>query len=298
MTEGEKMKVGFVGLGNMGQAMARRLLQAGHEVTVYNRTHGRAEALLADGAVIADSPAAAALGEVVITMVSDDAALEAVVYGAHGFLHSLAPQSIHLSMSTISVELARRLDNDHAAAGQPFVSAPVFGRPDAAASGQLMFVVAGEATALERCEPLFTAMGQRAFPFGETPEHANLVKISGNFLLSAAIESLGEAFALTRKGGIDPQAFLAFLSNSLFASPVYKNYGGMIANQHYQSAAGFKLPLALKDNRLALAAADAEGVPMPVASLVHDELLSAIARGYKDLDMAALGKLSAENAGL
>lgn len=293
------MHIGFIGLGHMGTGMARRLIAAGHTLTVYNRTRAKAEPLAAEGARVADTPADAARGaEVVVTMVADDRALEAVTAGPDGLQAALAPGAIHVSMSTISVALSERLAEEHRAAGQRYVAAPVFGRPEAAAAGALTIVTAGDSADVERCAPLFEALGPRRFHFGEAPAVANVIKLSGNFLLASTIESLGEAFALVRKHGVDPQAYLGFLSDSLFASPAVKTYGGLIAGDQHQSAAGFKLPLALKDVRLALAAADAQGVPLPVASLIHDQMLSAIARGYSELDFSSLGRFAAENAGL
>ena len=291
------MQIGFIGLGNMGVAMARNLLQAGHQMTVYNRTPSRAESLVAAGARLAGTPGDAAQGETVITMVADDRALEAVAFGEGGIVGRLPPNAIHVSMSTISVALSERLTEAHRQAGQVYVAAPVFGRPEAAAAAKLFVVAAGPAAALERCKPLFEAIGQRTFAFGDHPATANVVKLSGNFLLASVVEALSEAFALARKSGIDPHQYLELLTSTLFAAPAYKTYGGLIADQRYQPA-GFKMPLALKDVRLALAAAEAAGVPMPIASLVRDQLISGIARGYGESDWSALGRVVAENAGI
>ena len=291
------MQIGFIGLGNMGQAMARNLLQAGHQVTVHNRTPSRAEPLVASGARLAETPGDAARGEAVITMVADDRALEAVAFGEGGIVARLPPEAIHVSMSTIGVALSERLTDAHREAGQVYVAAPVFGRPEAAAAAKLFVVAAGPAAALERCKPLFEAIGQRTFAFGDHPATANVVKLSGNFLLASVVEALSEAFALARKSGIDPHQYLELLTSTLFAAPAYKTYGGLIADQRYQPA-GFKMPLALKDVRLALAAAEAAGVPMPIASLVRDQLISGIARGYGESDWSALGRVVAENAGI
>ena len=291
------MRIGFIGLGNMGQAMARNLIQAGHQVTVHNRTRSRSETLAAIGAGIAETPGEAALGDAVITMLADDPALEAAVFGDDGIIGRLAPEAIHVSMSTISVALAERLTAAHRQAGQVHVAAPVFGRPEAAAAARLFVVAAGPAGALARCRPLFDAMGQRTFVFGDRPANAHLVKLSGNFLLAAVVESLSEAFALTRKSGIDSQDYLEFLTSTLFAAPVFKTYGGLIAERRY-APAGFKMTLGLKDVRLELAAAEAAGVPLPIASLVRDQLISGIARGLGDSDWSALGQVAAENAGI
>jgi 3-hydroxyisobutyrate dehydrogenase-like beta-hydroxyacid dehydrogenase len=290
------MDVGFIGLGQMGSAIALNLVKAGHRVTVYNRTRAKAEALASQGAEIAESLTDACRRPVLITMLADDSAVEAVFFGDGNGLSALG-QGVHISMSTISVELSDRLAEAHRNAGQAFVAAPVFGRPEAAAAAKLFVVAAGPQTELARCQPLFDAIGQRTFIVGDKPSSANLVKLSGNFLLAAMIECLGEAFALVRKGGVDPHSYLEILTNTLFSAPAYKTYGTIIANQQYEPA-GFKMSLGLKDIRLALAAADALATPMPVASLVHDHFLSGVAQGAGDSDWSALARLAAVNAGL
>jgi 3-hydroxyisobutyrate dehydrogenase-like beta-hydroxyacid dehydrogenase len=291
------MDVGFIGLGHMGQAMARNLLKHGHRVTVYNRTRAKAEALAKEGAIVADSPAGAAKGDALITMLADDEAVEEVMFGPDGAFAALGPRTVDISMSTISVALSDRLAEAHAKAGKIYVAAPVLGRPEAAAAGQLFILAAGPADAIQRCQPLFDAMGQRTFVIGETQSQANLVKLSANFLISSMLESLGEAFALVRKSGIEPQRYLEILTNSLFPAPVYKTYGTMIVEEKYEPA-GFKLSLGLKDVRLALAAADARAVPMPTASLVHDHFLEGVAQGEGDADWSGLARICARNAGL
>lgn len=289
------MDVGFIGLGHMGQAMARNLIKAGHRLVAYNRTRSKAEAL--EGAEIAERPGDACRGEVVITMLADDQTVEGVVFGAGNILAALGPGKAHISMSTISVALSERLAEAHAEAGQVYLAAPVFGRPDAAAAAKLFIVAAGEAGAIDRYRPLFEAIGQRIFTIGERQSAANVVKLSGNFLITAVLESLGEAFALIRKSGIDEGRYLEILTNTLFSAPIYKTYGAIIAEQRYEPA-GFKLSLGLKDIRLALAAAEAKATPMPVASLVRDHFLAAIAQGEGDADWSALARVVARNAGL
>jgi 3-hydroxyisobutyrate dehydrogenase-like beta-hydroxyacid dehydrogenase len=291
------MDVGFIGLGNMGQAMARNLVKAGHSVTVYNRTRAKMEALASEGAKIAESLTDACRRPVLITMLADDEALEAVFFGNGHGLSALGRENIHISMSTISVALSDRLAEAHRNTGQVYVAAPVFGRPEAAAAAKLFIVAAGPEGTLAHCQPLFDAMGQRTFIVGDKPSSANLVKLSGNFLLAAVIECLGEAFALVRKGGIDPHNYLEILTSTLFSAPAYKTYGTLIANQQYEPA-GFKMTLGLKDIRLALAAADALAAPMPVASLVHDHFLAGVAQGAGDSDWSGLARLAAANAGL
>jgi len=209
------MKVGFVGLGNMGAGIAANLLKARHEVAVYNRTEAKTRALIDQGAHPARQIADACRGDAVITMLSDDRAVEAVVFGDGGILASLGKRAIHISMSTISVALSERMAEAHAEAGQRYVSAPVFGRPEAAAAAKLFVVVAGEDEAIDACLSLFDVIGQRTFRFGDRPSSANLVKLSGNFLIASVIESLSEAMALVGKGGIDQNAYLEFLTSSL-----------------------------------------------------------------------------------
>ena len=292
------MKIAFLGLGNMGLPMAHNLVRAGHDVTVWNRTLAKTDGLRADNAKVADSVAKAARGaDFVITMLADDHAVSSAVLDAGGLLENLAPGATHISMSTISVALSKQLGADHGKHGQHYVAAPVFGRPEAAAAAKLFIAAAGEATVLERCQPIFDAVGQRTFIIGPNPEMANVVKLSGNFLIFSVIESLGEAVALTRKYGIDPHAYIDFLTNTLFSAPVYKTYGGIIADERYHPP-GFRIRLGLKDIRLVLAAAEAVDVPMPSASLVRDHVLAAIGRGMEDLDWSSIARLAAENAGL
>jgi 3-hydroxyisobutyrate dehydrogenase-like beta-hydroxyacid dehydrogenase len=293
---GEKrMNIAFIGLGNMGHAIAGNLIKAGHQVTVWNRTRSKAEQL---DARVADNPADAARHcEAVITMLADDHAVESVAFGREGFLDSLPAAATHISMSTISVNLSRRLHQAHTEHKQQYVSAPVFGRPVAAAGAKLFIVAAGPAAAVQKCEPLFNVMGQRTFTIGTDPVQANVIKLSGNFLIANIIESLGEAVALTRKYGVAPDTFIDFLTNSLFNAPVFKTYGDLVAKEQFEPA-GFKLRLGLKDIRLVLAAADAEEVPLPSASAIHDHFLAALGHGMGELDWSALASLAARNAGL
>jgi 3-hydroxyisobutyrate dehydrogenase-like beta-hydroxyacid dehydrogenase len=292
------VKVAFIGLGNMGSHMARHLLHAGHDVTVWNRTLSKAEELRSQGAKVAKSPGESAKhADAVITMLADDPAVESAVLHPGGVLESLPSGAAHISMSTISVPLSRKLAEEHARRGHKYIAAPVFGRPEAAEAGKLFIVAAGDKDAVERHRPLLEALGQRVFFMGDKPEMANVVKLSGNFLIASVIESLGEAIALTRKYGIDPHQYVEFLTNSLFAAPVYKTYGNLIADEKYQPA-GFKMRLGLKDMKLALAAAESADAPLPVASMIRDHMLTAIARGMEDMDWSATAKLAAENAGL
>jgi 3-hydroxyisobutyrate dehydrogenase-like beta-hydroxyacid dehydrogenase len=290
------MKTGFIGLGRMGAAMAANLVKAGHDVTVFNRSPEKRHALLELGAHEAGGVADACHGEVVITMLADDTAVENVTLAHHGIVENLAKGAIHLSMSTISVALSKHLSETHAHAGQRFVAAPVFGRPDAAAAAKLFIVAAGQSAAIETCQPLFDALGQKTFPISTEPAAANLVKLSGNFLLAATIEALGEAIALVGKAGIDRRAYVDLLTSTVFPAPVYKIYGGLIAEGRFEPAA-FAAPLGFKDIRLALAAAESLGVPMPLGSLLHDRFLRLLAQGGDSLDWSAIGGLAAQDAG-
>lgn len=292
------MKVGFVGLGNMGQPMARNLRAAGHELAVYNRTRAKAEPLRQQGVRVADSPADAARGaEAVFSMLSDDAAVEEAVLGGLGLLAGLETGALHVSSSTISVALSERLAEAHAKAGQRYVSAPVFGRPEAAEAKQLWVVAAGAKADVERCRPLLEELGRGLSVLGERAPSANVVKLSGNFLIASMIEALGESFALARKSGVEPQVFLELFQSVFARSPIFERYAVLIANEQYEPP-GFKLRLGLKDVRLVLEAAGAAEVPMPLASLLRDHCLGGVAQGRGDLDWSALGALAAERAGL
>jgi 3-hydroxyisobutyrate dehydrogenase-like beta-hydroxyacid dehydrogenase len=291
------MDVGLIGLGGMGAGIAKSLLRGGHRVTVYNRTRERAEALRKGGATVAGSLAEACRGDAVLTMLADDAAVEAVVFGENGVLQSLARGRLHISLSTISVALSDRLAAQHARAGQEFIAAPVFGRPEAAEAAKLAIVAAGPKAAVERCKPLWDAMGPKLLVIGEQQSKANVVKLTGNFLIAAVLESLSEALAFARKSGVDAAALLDFLTSTLFTAPVYKTYGGLIVEGKYDQV-GFALPLGLKDVRLVLQAADAQAVPMPIASVLRDRFLTALARGHEHSDWSIIGQIAAEDAGL
>ena len=281
------MKVGFIGLGNMGSAIARNLIRARHDLTVYNRTQSRAEPF---ASTIAETPSeATAAAEVLITMLADDAAVEGVVFAPGNAIQVLPAGAVHISMSTISVGLSRRLAEAHKERNQHYVAATVFGRPDVAAAGKLWVVAGGPSETIERCQPLFDAIGQRTFVAGEEAHVANVIKLAGNFVITTVIESLAEAFSFGRKSGVDP--------HTLLPGPLYQTYGNLIASDRFEPA-GFKLPLGFKDNRLLLAAAEEARVPMPMASLVHDRFVAALARGLSESDWSAIARLSAENAGL
>jgi 3-hydroxyisobutyrate dehydrogenase-like beta-hydroxyacid dehydrogenase len=280
----------------MGAAMAANLVRAGHDVSVFNRTPGRAGSLIELGAREASSVAAASEAEAVITMLSDDDALSQVAFGEEGLIANLPRGAIHVSMSSVSVALSKLLAQAHAQAGQRYIAAPVFGRPAMAAAGKLFIVVAGDPATIEACQPLLGAMGQKAIPIGAEPAAANLVKLSGNFLTAAAIEAMGEAVALVGKAGIDRQTYIDLLTATVFNAAPYTTYGPLIAQGKFEPAA-FAAPLAYKDVRLALAAAESLRVPMPLASLLHDRFLRLLVAGGEHLDWAALGGLATQDAG-
>jgi 3-hydroxyisobutyrate dehydrogenase-like beta-hydroxyacid dehydrogenase len=292
------MKIGFIGLGNMGAAIAANLVRAGHEVTVWNRSAAKAQGLVALGAVASPSPkAAAAEREAVLTMLADDAALESVLAGPQGLLEGLRPGALHISLSTISVATAERLATVHAERGQHLLSAPVFGRPEAAAAAKLFVVAAGQKADLDGAKSVFDAISQRVFYIGETPSAANLVKLCGNFMILAAIETMAEAMTLAERGGVAKKQLLEVLTGTLFDSPVYRNYGSGLVEERFKPA-GFAAPLGLKDMRLVGQSAEALRVPMPVLNVLRDHLLQTIAVQGEDVDWSAIGRTVAKNGGL
>lgn len=294
----DKPAVTVIGLGGMGKGMASRLLETGHQVTVYNRTTSAADELVARGARCATTPAeAVSPGGIVITIVANDAALESVTNGTDGFIDKMGADGLHISMSTISPALAESLAERHRDRGSHYLAAPVFGRPTAAAAGKLWIAMSGPDAAKTRARPLFEAMSQSIYDFGEQPSAANVAKLGGNFMIAAAIEAMGEAFALVEKHGIDKSKFLDLFGQTIFACPIYQNYGRFIVNREF-SPPGFKLELGLKDVRLALDAGTASQTPMPLASLLRDRFLSAMAKGRGDIDWTAMAELAVEDAGL
>jgi 3-hydroxyisobutyrate dehydrogenase-like beta-hydroxyacid dehydrogenase len=290
------MRVGFIGIGHMGRGMVLSLLRAGHEVIAYNRTRAAAEALAAEGAIVADTVAEACQGEALFTMLADDAAVKAVALGTGGIVESLGRNAIHISSSTISVDLSERLMEAHWDAGQRYVAAPVLGRPDRAAEGQLFVIAAGSAPAIAEVQPLLDAVGQRTIWFGDEPSNANLVKLSANFLFATVFESLGEAIALVDRAGIDKREYVDFLTSTMFGSPAYKVYGGLVAADEAPPV-GFAAPLGLKDIRLAIAAAEELHVEMPFASVLRDRFVELLAAGGENQDWSAVGRMALRETG-
>ena len=291
------MRIAFIGLGRMGSSMARNLLRAGHQVAVYNRSHEKAEALSKDGAEVADSIAQACRSaEVCWTMLADDAAVGDAVFAPNALAASLEPHATHISSSTISVAMGRALSVAHMSRDQGFLSVPVFGRPDAAEAKKLIAVAGGDPALIERLRPLLESIGRAVFIAGPEPWQANLFKLCGNFSIASVLEIFGEAFATLQKSGADHRAFLEVM-NELYGSPVYKNYGSTILERQYDPAA-FALKLGLKDIRLMLEAAGEFDAPMPMASVLRDQFLTAMGNGQEQLDWSSLALVAERNAGV
>jgi 3-hydroxyisobutyrate dehydrogenase-like beta-hydroxyacid dehydrogenase len=288
------MEVSFIGLGAMGRAMAANLLKAGHRVRVWNRSRSPVEELARQGAEPVGDPEKAFSGTV-ISMLADDTAMRDVF--SQPVLEAAPSGTVHLNMATISVGLAKHLEAEHQRHGIQYVAAPVFGRPEAAAAAQLQIVAAGDEAVIDRVQPLLDALGQRTWRVGREPHQANAVKLAGNFLIASAIESMAEAGMMVERYGVRPGDMLKILSSTLFAAPVYQNYGGMIAERRYEPAA-FRLALGLKDLRLVLEAAEGARTPMPFASVLRDHLLEAMAQGDGDRDWAALAEVARRHAGV
>ena len=290
--------IGFLGLGSMGAPMARNLLASGLDVSVYNRTRAIAETFGADGATIADTPAGAVVeGGIAITMLANDAALEAVTLGPDGLLQKLGKGGLHISMSTVSPETSKKLAALHAANGSLFLSAPVFGRPEAAAASKLWICQSGSTDAKQRAKAILDVLGQGIHDFGDDPGAANVVKLSGNFMILSAIETMAEAQALAEKNGVDRAALASFFGQTIFSCPIYQNYGRILAERAFEPA-GFKLELGMKDVRLVRDVAETAMVPMPLADLLHARLLTSLAKKRGKLDWTAIELVTAEDAAL
>lgn len=289
------MRIGFIGLGSMGKGMAANLLKAGHELRVWNRSQPAVEQLVRQGATAASDPGEAFAADVVISMLADDAVTRAVLIDS-GALASSKPGLIHLSMATLSVEFIKELAPLHESVGASLIAAPVFGRNDLAEAGKLNIAVGGPASAIARVQPLLDVMGQKTWPMGEDPVNAAILKIATNMMLISAIEATGEAMALTQSYGVGNRDFVEFITNTLFAAPAYKVYGPKIAERETEGA-GFTLRLGLKDVGLALKAGEPNHVPLPVASVLRDNLLDAVALGEGESDLAALGVRAIRRSG-
>ena len=290
--------IGFIGLGNMGSAMVTNLIQAGYTLQVYNRTAEKAQPLIAQGAKLGDRPSDVVEPDgIVVTMLANDQALTDVVLGTNGILEKLGPGGLHLSMSTVLPATAHNLAKHHEQRGSYYLASPVFGRPDAAAARKLWICLSGNGAAKERVLPVLNVLGQGIYDFGEDVGAANVVKLAGNFMIVSAIEAMAEAFTLAEKNGIERTKVAELFGQTLFNCPIYQNYGRMIAQEQYEPA-GFKLSLGLKDITLALQTAQASQMPMPLASLLHDRLLAAVAKGKGDIDWTGLALGTSEEAGI
>jgi 3-hydroxyisobutyrate dehydrogenase-like beta-hydroxyacid dehydrogenase len=287
--------LGFIGLGNMGAPIASNLLKAGFGLRVYNRTASKAAPLTAKGATLAASPADVAQpGGIVLTMLADDRAVEELCLAGQSFVERLAPGGLHISLSTISPVTARRLAEHHAKYKVDYIASPVFGRPDAAAAAKLWICNSGPAAAKKGVQPILTAICQGIFDFGEGAGAANVVKLCGNFLFAASIETLAEMLTLAEKSGVSKKAVAEMIGK---LSPLHSGYANQIAEQKFEPA-GFRLALGLKDVNLIMQTAAASMTPMPLGSLLHDRYVSAVAKGRADLDWSAIALGVAEDAGL
>jgi len=292
------LEAGFVGLGSMGLPMATNVAAAGVKLRVHNRTASKAAPLVANGATLAASAGeAATAGGIVMTMLADDAAVESVVRGADGIAARLGAGGIHVSMSTIAPATARRLASYHAEHGSIYIAAPVFGRPDNAAARQLVVCTSGPAAAKERVRPLLDAVGRAIFDYGEEPGAANVAKLTGNFLIAAALEAMAEAFTMAERNGVDRVKVAEMLGKTLFACPVYQRYGEMVAAKR-NTPAGFALTLGLKDVELVLKTGGDARVPMPIAAVLRERLIAGIAHGRGEMDWSALALGALDDAGI
>ena len=291
------MRIGFIGLGAMGRAMARNLLAAGFDVTVWNRTAERMQPLVEAGARAADGPAECATRDVLITMLADDAAVTDL-FDRHDLVAAMGEDTVHVNMATVSVDCGRDMAERHAAADRAYVAAPVLGRPDIAAAAKLNILAAGADTAIETARPALETLGARVWPVGDAPWRANLMKLAANFMLVSAVESMGEAASLVAAHDVDPADFLEVVTGSVFAAPAYGAYAPAIAQRSYDNPEGFRLGLAAKDLELALDAARGPHVPMPVGAAVRERLQEALAAGDGQLDLSALAETSRRSAHL
>ena len=292
------MNVGFVGLGRMGRGMAHRLLGGGHDLVVHDVVRAAGDDFVYAGARFADTGADLCAGrEFVVTMLVEDAAVVDVALRAGGLCDSMPKGAIHIAMGTYGVAAIRTLAAAHASAGQVLVAAPVLGRPDLAASGQLGIVAGGPADAVRRCEPLLQMMGRKTFQAGELPESATAIKLANNMVLGCAMVAMAESFSLVRKYEVAPQVFYEVITEGLFSAPAYKGYGKTMVDQTYDNV-GSPITVGLKDANLIAAAADLARVPMPSLNIYRDRLLGALAHGDGDRDQAVLAREQARAAGL
>jgi 3-hydroxyisobutyrate dehydrogenase-like beta-hydroxyacid dehydrogenase len=293
------MKIGFIGLGNMGLNMAKNLIASGHQLQVYNRSSEKADELEQSSITKCKTPAEAASNvSIVITMLSDDDVVAETTTGAVGILQTLQKGALHISMSTISPDVSQKLSDQHKSSGSSYLAAPVFGRPEAAAAKKLWICVSGSQQAKEMAKPILDCLGQGVIDFGEDAGGANVVKIAGNFMIMSSLEIMAEAFTLAEKHGLDRAKVADFFGSTIFNAPIYQNYGKLIANKQYEPV-GFKAKLGYKDARLAFKLAQQSETPMPMGTLIHNRLLSAVAKGLGDRDwVEAVGRGVTDDAGI
>jgi len=294
-----KNTIGFIGLGNMGLNMAKNLIAAGYHLQVYNRTASKADELDQSSITVCKSPSEAANGvQVLISMLSEDEIVKETVIGENGILKTFPAKAVHISMSTIGPDTAEELAKLHEAAGSHYIASPVFGRPDAAAAKKLFICISGNKQAKEIAMPVLEHLGQRTIDFGDKVGGANVVKVAGNFMIIASMEMMAEAFTLAEKNGLDRAQVADFFGSTIFNAPIYQNYGRLIANKQYEPV-GFKAKLGYKDARLAVKLAQLSQTPMPAATLAHDRLLSAVAKGWGDKDwVEGVARGVSEDAGV
>jgi 3-hydroxyisobutyrate dehydrogenase-like beta-hydroxyacid dehydrogenase len=292
-------RIGFIGLGNMGLNMAKNLIAAGYHLQIYNRSIEKADDLEKTAITKCKTPAEAASNvQVVITMLSDDDVVKETVTGKGGIIQTLQKGGLHISMSTISPDVAKQLAALHQKAGSDYLAAPVFGRPEAAAAKKLWICVSGSRQAKEIAKPILESLGQGVFDFGEDASGANVVKIAGNFMIMSSLEIMAEAFTLAEKHGLDRTKVADFFGSTLFNAPIYQNYGKLIANRQYEPV-GFKAKLGYKDARLAFKLAQQSETPMPIGTAIHNRLLSAVAKGWGERDwVEAVDRGVSEDAGI
>jgi len=292
-------KIGFIGLGNMGMHMAKNLIDAGYHLQVYNRTISKINELPQHGATACKTPAEAAVNvHALISMLSEDEIVKETVNGADGILKTFPKGAVHISMSTIGPDTSAELAKLHADAGSVYIASPVFGRPEAAAAKKLFICISGDKSAKEIAKPILECLGQRIVDFGEKVGGANVVKVAGNFMILASMEMMAEAFTLAEKNGLDRAQVADFFGSTIFNAPIYQNYGKLIANKQYEPV-GFKAKLGYKDARLAVKLAQLSQTPMPAATLAHDRLLSAVAKGWGEKDwVEGVARGVAEDAGV
>jgi 3-hydroxyisobutyrate dehydrogenase-like beta-hydroxyacid dehydrogenase len=293
--ESSDMRIGFVGLGRMGSGMARSLVRAGQDLIVWNRSPGPAEELAREGARRARDLSEVFQSDAVITMLATDAAIRETILG-QGIIERARPGILHIVSATISVPFAQELERTHRERGLAYVSAPVLGRPDVAAAGELNVLVAGERTAVERATPIIAMFAKKVWPFGEKAAMANVAKLATNFALACAIETMSEACALGRRNGLDPSALIELFTSTLFAAPAYKVYGPVVAKQTFEPA-GFLLTHGLKDIRQAIEAGELSNVPLPFASVLRDNFVDALAHGDAEKDWSAIAAVALRRAG-